>query len=163
MFEYEKYMSKYESESMDRIHPNLPEEERKRILVVHDECIFYSNDGKCELRLRLQQTDIEKHLHIPEAARCYLKPGINQDGYWTVEHLPEQIEYKAIPIFKTLYPDCSYRILTLSQITNYYNQWYWLSNIPTTHNDEKLRGKPKGIKQVLMKCGKWPPGGLVLN
>ncbi|GES73102.1 hypothetical protein RCL_jg2158.t1 [Rhizophagus clarus] len=46
MFEHEKYMSKYEGESMDRIHPNLLKEEKERILVVHDECIFYSNDGK---------------------------------------------------------------------------------------------------------------------
>ncbi|RGB22859.1 hypothetical protein C1646_775415 [Rhizophagus diaphanus] len=30
----------------------------------------------------------------------------------------------------------------------------------TTYNDEKLRGKPKGIKQVLMECEKWPSGGL---
>ena len=31
---------------MDRIYPNLPE---GRILVTHDECIFYSNDGKCRV------------------------------------------------------------------------------------------------------------------
>ncbi|GES95772.1 hypothetical protein RCL_jg27997.t1 [Rhizophagus clarus] len=97
MFEHEKYMSKYEGESMDRIHPNLPEGEKERILVVHDECIFYSNEGKHRLwtkdgemllrkkgngrlimvsefltevdgRLRLQQTNIEKHPHVPEAA-----------------------------------------------------------------------------------------------
>ncbi len=29
MFEYEKYMSKYEGEMMDRIYPNLPEEEKE--------------------------------------------------------------------------------------------------------------------------------------
>ncbi|CAB4429755.1 unnamed protein product [Rhizophagus irregularis] len=33
-------------ESMDQIHPNLSEGEKERILVVRDECIFYSNDGK---------------------------------------------------------------------------------------------------------------------
>jgi len=49
MFEHEKYMSKYEGEMMDRIYPNLPEEEKERILVTHDECIFYSNDGKREI------------------------------------------------------------------------------------------------------------------
>ena len=46
MFEHEKYISKYEREMIDRIYPNLPEEEKKQILVTHDECIFYSNDGK---------------------------------------------------------------------------------------------------------------------
>ena len=34
---------------------------------------------------------------------------------------------------------------------------------PTTHSDEKLRGKPKGIKQVLIERGKWPSEGLILE
>ena len=42
-------MSKYEGESMDRIHPDLPKGEKEKVFVVHDECIFYSNDGKCGL------------------------------------------------------------------------------------------------------------------
>ena len=46
IFEHEKYMSKYEGEYMDQIHPNLTEGEKERVLVVNDECIFYSNDGK---------------------------------------------------------------------------------------------------------------------
>ena len=46
MFEHEKYMSKYEGGAMDCIYPNLPEGEKERILVTHDECIFYSNDDK---------------------------------------------------------------------------------------------------------------------
>ncbi|GET59556.1 uncharacterized protein OCT59_009507 [Rhizophagus irregularis] len=33
-------------EFMDQIYLNLPEGEKERVLVVHDECIFYSNDGK---------------------------------------------------------------------------------------------------------------------
>jgi len=49
IFEHEKYMSKYESESMDRIRPDLPEGEKEKVLVVHDKCIFYSNDRKREL------------------------------------------------------------------------------------------------------------------
>ena len=49
MFEHEKYMSKYEREMMNHIYPNLPEEEKERILVTHDKCIFYSNDGKREI------------------------------------------------------------------------------------------------------------------
>ncbi|EXX76797.1 hypothetical protein RirG_029770 [Rhizophagus irregularis DAOM 197198w] len=52
------------------------------------------------------RSDIEKHPYIPEKARYFLKPGINQEGYWTAEHLLEQIECKAISIFEALYPDC---------------------------------------------------------
>ncbi len=135
IFEHEKYMSKYEGETMKRIYPNLPEGEKERILVTHDECIFYFNDGKrgvwakngelplrkkgngrsimvseflteIDGRLCLQQTNILQNPNIPEEARCYLKPGKNQEGYWTAEHLLEQIKCKVIPIFETLYPNC---------------------------------------------------------
>ena len=34
---------------------------------------------------------------------------------------------------------------------------------PVTYHDEKLRGRPKGIKQVLIEREKWPLGGLVLE
>jgi hypothetical protein len=50
MFEYEKYMSKFDGEFMDQICPYLLEGEKEVILVVHDECIFYSNDGKRALQ-----------------------------------------------------------------------------------------------------------------
>jgi hypothetical protein len=39
-------MAKYEGENMERIPPILESTERKIILITHDECIFYSNDGK---------------------------------------------------------------------------------------------------------------------
>ena len=103
-------MSKYKDELMDWIHYNLFKEEKERVLVVHDECIFYSNDGKRGLwtrngkmplrkkenrrsimvseflteidrRLCLQQADIEKHPYVPEEAWCYLKLDINHEGY----------------------------------------------------------------------------------
>jgi len=57
-------------------------------------------------RLCLQQSEIEKYPYVPEEARYYLKPVMNQEGYWTAQHLLDQIEYKAIPIFEALYPEC---------------------------------------------------------
>jgi len=221
MFDHEKYMSKYEGETMDRIIPNLPEGEKERILVVHDESIFYSNDGKRGVwtkngemplrkkgngrsimvsefltevngRLCLQQADIEKHPYVPEEAQCYLKPGINQDGYWTAEHLLEQIEYKAIPIFEALYPDCI-AVFAFDNSSNHaafrndalvakrmnlkpggkqpvMRDTYFGEDkqpqsmvFPSTHPDEKLRNKPKGIKQVLIERGKWSSQGLILE
>ena len=97
MFKHEKYMFKYEEKMMDCIYPNLPEEEKERILVTHDKCIFYSNDGKREIQakngelplrkkgngrsimvneflikinrcLRLQPDDIEKYPNVPKKA-----------------------------------------------------------------------------------------------
>ncbi len=40
-------MSYYEGENINQILPNLAEGEKEHILVTHDECIFYSNDGQC--------------------------------------------------------------------------------------------------------------------
>ncbi len=34
---------------------------------------------------------------------------------------------------------------------------------PVTYPNKKLQGKPKGIKQVLIEWGKWPPERLVLE
>ena len=128
-------MSKYEGENMDCVQPNLTEGEKERILVTHDECIFYSNDGKRGIwakdgemplrkkgngrsilvseflteingRLQIPLDEVEKYPSVPKEARCYLKPGKNREGYWTSEHLLQQIEQKAIPIFEALYPNC---------------------------------------------------------
>jgi len=38
-------MAKYKGENMKRILLTLGTNEKKIILVTHDECIFYSNDG----------------------------------------------------------------------------------------------------------------------
>ena len=46
ILDYEKLMSHYEGENMNRILPDLAEGEKEHILVTHDECIFYSNDGQ---------------------------------------------------------------------------------------------------------------------
>jgi len=123
IFEHEKFMSKYEGENMDRVQPNLTEGEKERILVTHDECIFYSNDGKRGIwakdgemplrkkgngrsilvseflteingRLQIPLDEVEKYPSVPKEARCYLKPGKNGEGYWTSEHLLQQIEQK---------------------------------------------------------------------
>lgn len=46
MEKYEQLMSKYEGENMTRVLPILEDGQKEHILVTHDECIFYSNDGK---------------------------------------------------------------------------------------------------------------------
>nr|CAG8669054.1 15509_t:CDS:1 [Entrophospora candida] len=47
MAEFEKYMATYEGENMERISPILTPGVKEHLVVVHDECIFYSNDGEC--------------------------------------------------------------------------------------------------------------------
>ncbi|CAI2182262.1 1432_t:CDS:2 [Funneliformis geosporum] len=46
MFSYEKYMSKYEGENMEWIPLILESNGKEIIHITHDECIFYSNNGK---------------------------------------------------------------------------------------------------------------------
>ena len=132
MFEYEKLMSRYEGENMDRILPDLAEGETEHILVTHDECVFYSNDGQCGVqakngelplrkkgngksimvsefltevdgRLRLKPADIEKYPIVLIEAREYLEPGKDREGYRIVENVLDQIKNKVIPIFEILY------------------------------------------------------------
>ncbi|UZO10264.1 uncharacterized protein OCT59_001859 [Rhizophagus irregularis] len=135
IYSYEKYMAKYEGETMERIPPILESDDKEVILVTHDECIFYSNDGKRgvwaksgELPLRKKgngrsimvseflleecgrlKLNIQQHQEnpfIPEEVRVYLQPGKDREGYWTSEHLINQIKTKVIPIFETLFPNC---------------------------------------------------------
>ena len=56
--------------------------------------------------MQIPLDEAEKYPSIPKEACCYLKPGKNREGYWTSEHLLQQIEQKAIPIFEALYPNC---------------------------------------------------------
>ncbi|GES84847.1 hypothetical protein GLOIN_2v1785920 [Rhizophagus clarus] len=77
MAKYEPYMSSYERETMDQVLLNLQSSKKEHILIIYDECIFYSNDNKCEK---------------------------NQEGYWTMNYLLEQVKLKAIPIFEALFP-----------------------------------------------------------
>ncbi len=135
MAELEKYMATYEGDNIEKVPPLLIPEEKEHILIVHDECIFYSNDGKCGIwaksgelplrkkgngksimvseflteacgRLKLTAEQIKNHPDVPEEARVYLRSGKNDEGYWTTKCLIEQIEYKAIPIFEALFPNC---------------------------------------------------------
>lgn len=69
--------------------------------------------------LHLQQTDIEKYPYIPKKSQYYLKPGINQEGYQTAEYLLEQIEYRVISIFKTLYLNYIAIIFAFDNCSNY--------------------------------------------
>ena len=46
IYGYEKLMAKYEGENMERISPTLGSNDKEIVLITHDECVFYSNDGK---------------------------------------------------------------------------------------------------------------------
>ena len=104
IFSYEKYMTTFDDETLEPIPPILGPDEKEIILVTHDECIFYSYDGKrgvwvrngelplkkkgngrCIMvseflteiggRLCLSQDQIVDNPDVPDEARTILKPG----------------------------------------------------------------------------------------
>ena len=201
-------MAKYEGESMERIPPILGPNEKEIVLVTHDECIFYSNDGKRGIwaksgelplrkkgngrsvmvseflteqcgRLKLNLQQHQQNSSIPEEARVYLQPGKNQEGFWTSEHLIEQVKTKAIPIFEAIFPNC----IALFAFDNSSNHVAYRSdalvaskmNLKPGGKQPKMKdtvfgpdnqhqsmvnenNEPKGMRQVLIECGLWKDG-----
>ncbi len=103
-------MAKYKGENMKRILLTLGTNEKKIILVTHDECIFYSNDGKRGVwaksrelplrkkgngrsimvseflseeygRLKLNLQQCQENPSIPKETRVYLQSGKDQKGF----------------------------------------------------------------------------------
>ncbi|CAJ0746619.1 10670_t:CDS:2, partial [Entrophospora sp. SA101] len=111
--------SSVEALKHEPIPPILSPDKKETILVTHDECIFYSNDGKrgawardgelplkkkgngrCIMvseflteihgRLCLNQDQIIDNPDVPEEAKTILKPGKNHEGYWKSDDLVGQ-------------------------------------------------------------------------
>src|SRR5437016_12266972 len=61
MAKFEKYMVTYEGEDMNRIAPILNLGEKEHILVVHNECIFYSNDRTCGMWAKSGELPLRKN------------------------------------------------------------------------------------------------------
>ena len=66
------------------------------------------NDFLLEIdgRLKLNENEILLHSKVPIEARKFLKPGKNEEGWWTAEHLLDQVVNYAILIFEVKYPNC---------------------------------------------------------
>ncbi|CAJ0755543.1 12240_t:CDS:2, partial [Entrophospora sp. SA101] len=182
-------------------------ENEEIILVTHDECIFYSNDGKRGIwaksgelplkkkgngrsimvsefltekngRLHLNEVQITSNPYVPEESRVILKPGKNHEGYWTNDHLIEQVEFKAIPIFEALFSNCT----ALFAFDNSTNHGYKSDALVASRMNLNPGGKqpkmkdtvfgpnnifqsmvfedgiPKGMKQVLVERNLWKEG-----
>ncbi|KAH6565171.1 hypothetical protein BASA62_007455 [Batrachochytrium salamandrivorans] len=61
---------------------------------------------KCHGPMRLSVSQQLAHPSVLSETLCVIKPGKNADGYWTNKDLAEQLEFRAIPIFKILHPNC---------------------------------------------------------
>jgi len=125
MKNYEKLMSTYSGDDMEVITPPiLNPGDKEHVLVVHDETIFRSYDGKkfywCEEgKQKLKKKGEGKAIMVStflcechgilqdtvESATVIFTPGKNDEGYWTNENLVDNIKNKALPLFNRLHPN----------------------------------------------------------
>jgi len=205
IFELEKLMTKYDGEDMtEETKPELENGEKEHVLVVHDESLFYSNDGDSPMWIHPKHPPLRKKgkgrcIMISEfLCECHgrmevvldgaelatmekLTPGKNEEGWWTADHLLEQIKKKMLPVFEALHPGCV-GVFLFDNSTNHgafaadalntanmnlnpggkqpklRDGWYEKDGVRFTQSmvtapDEK----PKGIKIVLQERGLWNP------
>ena len=211
MLQYEKLMPIFEGENMEQQNPLLLLNEKLHILVTHDECLFYSNDdrpiiwaplgspplrkkgqGKSIMvseflletagRLKLSDDEILLNPNVPIEARKFLKPGKNEEGWWTAEHLLNQVINYAIPIFEAKYPNCI-GVFAFDNSTNhgamakdalninnmnvnpggkqakmrstYFGPNKTFQSMVFSSNHPTFPNQPKGMRQVLIERNLW--------
>lgn len=132
MMHFKKRMDTYPVDDEDTIIPPiLAEGEKKVVLVTHDESTFYSNDGKLTRWCEENETTIFPKgpggsIMVSEfmcpchgtmrgvingkeiTSRTFFFAGSSQgkEGWWTCNHLMEQLKKDAIPLFELLHPNC---------------------------------------------------------
>ncbi|KAI8385799.1 hypothetical protein BD560DRAFT_364011 [Blakeslea trispora] len=114
---------------------------KQHVLVTHDESTFYANDFQ-----RYSWVENNESYCLPKSqgrsimvsefqcpchgtmrgevngrvlsGRKIFYPGSQYQGYWTSQHMKEQLEDEAIPLFKALHPDCI-AVFLLGQSSNH--------------------------------------------
>lgn len=138
MAEIEKKMSHFEDGDLFciecEIEPHLPQDEKRTVLIAHDESIFYSNECSQIVWLQHGQRLMRpkskgRSLHVSGfCCPCHgfiggniedldgatvekrsfkiITPGEKYDGFWKNSDLVKQLREDAIPLFKLLHPGC---------------------------------------------------------
>jgi hypothetical protein len=127
LMEYMKKMDFYTGDNEELVlEPVLEENEKKIVLVTHDESTFYANDGKNDLWMLEGENHIRKKgpgssIMVSEfqcpchgtmkiegwTSRTLFKAGDGREGWWTYKHMVDQLEQNAIGLFEALHPDCT--------------------------------------------------------
>ncbi|EXX58953.1 hypothetical protein RirG_193120 [Rhizophagus irregularis DAOM 197198w] len=138
----------------------------------------------CHGLLRLSNEQLQENPHIKNKEAFVIR-SVQTDGYWKSEHMLDQLVHQAIPIFEILHPGCV-GVFCFDQSTNHNamaadaliatrmnlspggaqpkmrDGWYIDKNgekqtqLMVFPGNHKLKGKPKGIKQVLTERNLWP-------
>ena len=214
MEEFEQLMPTFEGNNMEQKDPILPNGKKLHIFVTHDECLFYANDdrpiiwaplGEPPLRkkgqgksimvsdflletigcLKLTDEQAQVYPNISQEARKFLRPGKNEEGWWTAKHLLEQVKNNAIPIFEIMHPN-AIAVFAFDNSTNHgamadnalcaqrmnlnpggqqlvmkdtvFGPDNKLQSMVFPSNHPKYPNQPKGIKQILIERGLWHNG-----
>jgi len=109
-----------------------------------------------QLKLNTQQS--QENSFISKEAYVYLQPDKDQEGFWTSEHLIEQVKTKAIPIFEVLFPNC----IALFVFDNSSNHAVFKSdtlianriNLKPEGKQPKMRNTVFGLNNQIVSCVK---------
>ncbi|CAG8742762.1 17712_t:CDS:2 [Rhizophagus irregularis] len=147
---------------------------------------IHVSDFLCETIGRLQLSEEQKLSevanNIPYEARVIMNPETNYDGWWNVELL---VVDRAIPIFEATHPG-AVAVFAFDNFTSHgafssdaliashmnvgpggkqpkmrntiFNGNVQFMNFPDNHPEESLRGKQKGMKQILYERQLLTPG-----
>ncbi|PKY31798.1 hypothetical protein RhiirB3_475331 [Rhizophagus irregularis] len=145
----------------------------------------------CHGLLRLSNEQLQENPHIKNKEAFVIR-SVQTDGYWKSEHMLDQLVHQAIPIFEILHPGCV-GVFCFDQSTNHNamaadaliatrmnlspggaqpkmrDGWYIDKNgekqtqLMVFPGNHKLKGKPKGIKQVLTERNLWPEKSIRLT
>lgn len=120
MEQLEPLLPKIADDSNAEMIWNVQENQSKHVLVVHDESVFYANDGrrmiwkeafesilrKKSLGSSIMVSEFLCECHGPmKNVRKIIKPGKNRDGYWTGADVVQQAR-DAVKEFERLHPGC---------------------------------------------------------
>ena len=124
IFQLEQLMATFDGPDMtEATIPHLNDGQKQHVLVVHDESLFYSNDGDSPMWLHPKHPPLRKKgkgrcIMLSEfLCECHgrmkvviegveqttlekLTPGKNEDGWWTADHVLHQIQNKMLPVFE---------------------------------------------------------------
>ncbi|KAH6583636.1 hypothetical protein BASA61_007904 [Batrachochytrium salamandrivorans] len=205
------FMATYTGDDMMTvILPNLAAGSKQIVVITHDESCFSSHDGKrtiwmdqerkplrpkgdgrsmmvseflceCHGPMRLSVAQQLAHPSVLSETLCVIKPGKNADGYWTNKDLAEQLEFRAIPIFKILHPNCIGLFLFDNSMNHHAfapdalksvglplkdggknmkkmrNGWFEIDGVRHIQPMQYLDGLSKGLDTILKERGMWHP------
>ncbi|KAJ1342087.1 hypothetical protein BSLG_003349 [Batrachochytrium salamandrivorans] len=131
--------------------------------------------------MRLSVSQQLAHPSVLSETLCVIKPGKNADGYWTNKDLAEQLEFRAIPIFKILHPNCIGLFLFGNSMNHHAfapdalksvglplkdggknmkkmrNGWFEIDGVRHIQPMQYLDGLSKGLDTILKERGMWHP------